>query len=63
MTTRRETGLLNLRENSARLEVRRNFFSQVMVQDWNRILSEVKMGKCSRKFMQNSVRGWSDHRG
>ncbi len=40
--TRSAADPLNLRPQAARLEVRRNFFSNRTVEDWNKIPSEVK---------------------
>ncbi len=40
--TRSTDGPLNLRPRPARLEVRRNFFSNRVVESWNQIPSDVK---------------------
>jgi hypothetical protein len=40
----------NIRPGTARLEVRRNFFSQRVVTDWNRIPPEIKMSNSVESF-------------
>jgi hypothetical protein len=49
---------LNLRPQSARLEVRRNFFSNRTVEDWNKIPSEVKNARTVAIFKD----GYAKHR-
>jgi hypothetical protein len=48
--TRSATGPLNLRHQAARLEVRRNFFSLRVVEEWNRIPSTIKMASSVNSF-------------
>ncbi len=38
-------GLFNLKPRAARLEVRKNFFSNRLVDSWNQIPSKVKSGR------------------
>ncbi len=60
--TRQAADPCNIRPEIARLEVRRNFFSQRVVSDWNRIPPEIKcqtVWKVSRKVMRKSETGWS----
>ena len=48
--TRSRDGLLNLKPRAARLEVRRNFFSNRVVDSWNQIPSEVKNARTVSMF-------------
>ena len=41
-TTRQAADPLNIRPQAARLDVRRNFFSQRVVSEWNSLPAEVK---------------------
>jgi hypothetical protein len=41
---------LNLRQKAARLETRRNFFSNRVIEDWNMIPSSVKNGRTVTSF-------------
>ena len=50
LTTRSATGPLNLRQQAARLEVRRNFFSIRVVEEWNKIPSTIKMASSVTSF-------------
>jgi hypothetical protein len=50
LITRSATGLLNLRQQAARLEVRRNFFSIRVVEVWNKIPSTIKMANSVTSF-------------
>jgi hypothetical protein len=50
LTTRSATGPLNLRLQAARLEVRRNFFSIRVVEEWNKIPSTIKMASSVTSF-------------
>jgi hypothetical protein len=52
LPTRSATGPLNLRQQAARLEVRRNFFSQRVVEDWNKIPSTIKMACSVKSFKE-----------
>ncbi len=47
---RSATGPLNLRHQAARLEVRRNFFSLRVVEEWNKMLSSIKMASSVKSF-------------
>jgi hypothetical protein len=49
--TRLSADPLNIRPDTARLEVRRNFFSQRVTADWNRIGAEIKK-QCKRARFQ-----------
>jgi hypothetical protein len=57
-TTRQAADPLNLRPTSAKLEVRRNFFSQRVVQDWNKIPSDIK----SAHSVESFKKGYAKHR-
>jgi hypothetical protein len=46
---------LNLRIQPARLEVRRNFFTNRVVEDWNRIPSSLKNAKTVKSFKNGHV--------
>ncbi len=48
--TRQAADPCNIRPGTARLEVRRNFFSQRVVADWNRIPPEIKMSNSVESF-------------
>jgi hypothetical protein len=50
VSTRQATGLLNLLKPRANLEVRGNFFSVRVVDEWNVIPSEIKMAKNPTQF-------------
>ncbi len=50
VTKRSATGPLNLRQEAARLEVRRNFFSIRVVEEWNKIPSTRKMTSSVTSF-------------
>jgi hypothetical protein len=41
---------LNLRQKAARLEIRRNFFSNRVIEDWNMIPSAVKNARTVTSF-------------
>jgi hypothetical protein len=56
--TRSAADPLNLRSQTARLEVRRNFFSNITVEDWNKIPSEVKNARTVAIFKD----GYAKHR-
>jgi uncharacterized protein YhaN len=43
--TRQDGDPLNLKQKPARLEIRRNFFTQRVVKKWNAIQSDVKQAK------------------
>jgi hypothetical protein len=61
-STRQAAGPLNLKPNASKLEIRRNFFSQRVVADWNKIPVILKcpaMLNRSRKAMQDSENEWS----
>jgi hypothetical protein len=45
VSTRQATGLLNLLKPRTNLEVRGNFFSVRVVDEWNAIPSEIKKAK------------------
>jgi hypothetical protein len=49
-STRSTTDPLNLWAQAARLEVRKNFFSNRVVEDWNKISASLKKAKNSEKF-------------
>jgi hypothetical protein len=49
---RSATGPLNLRQQAAGLEVRRNFFSFRAVEEWNKIPSTIKNGQLSDQFQE-----------
>ncbi len=42
--------LINLRAQAARLEVRKNFFPNRVVEDWNKIPASLKKRYCDEKF-------------
>ncbi len=48
--TRSTNDPLNVRPNAARLEVRKNFFSSRVTENWNKIPSHVKNVKTSSGF-------------
>jgi hypothetical protein len=48
--TRQAADPCNIRLGTAKLEVRRNFFSQRVVTDWNRIPPEIKMSISVESF-------------
>ncbi len=48
--TRSTADPVNLRIQPARLEVRRNFFTNRVVEDWNRIPSSLKSAKTVKSF-------------
>ncbi len=48
--TRQVAGLINLVKPRMRLEVRSNFFSIIMVEDWNRVLEDITMACCVGHF-------------
>ena len=48
--TRTEGAPLSLRQGAARLEVRKNFFTQRVVADWNKIPGEIKNLKSVQAF-------------
>jgi hypothetical protein len=50
LTIRSATGPLNLRQQAARLEVTRNFFSIKVVEEWNKIPSSMKMASSVTSF-------------
>jgi hypothetical protein len=56
--TRSAADPLNLRPQAARLEVRKNFFSNRTVEDWNKIPSEVKNARTVAIFKN----GYAEHR-
>jgi hypothetical protein len=56
--TRSATGPMNLRHQAARLEVRRNFFSQRVVENWNKVPTNIKMACTVNSFK----RGYKKHR-
>jgi hypothetical protein len=41
---------LNLRPQASRLEIRRNFFSQRVIEDWNNVPAELKQAKNVKYF-------------
>jgi hypothetical protein len=49
---------MNLRHQAARLEVRRNFFSQRVVENWNKVPTNIKMACTVNSFK----RGYKKHR-
>ncbi len=57
-TTRQAADPLKLRPTSAKLEVRRNFFTQRVVQDWNKIASDIK----SAHSVESFKKGYAKHR-
>jgi hypothetical protein len=48
--TRQDADELNLKQKPARLDVRRNFFSQRIVKKWNELPGEVKRAKNVTSF-------------
>jgi hypothetical protein len=50
VATRQAAGPLNLRLGTARLDIRRHFFSQRVVTDWNKIPVEIKMATSAEVF-------------
>jgi hypothetical protein len=48
--TRNADAPLSLRQGASRLEVRKNFFTQRVVSDWNRIPGEIKTLKSAQAF-------------
>jgi hypothetical protein len=48
--TRQDADPLNLKQKPARLEIRRNFFTQRVVKKWNAIPSDVKRAKNVKMF-------------
>jgi hypothetical protein len=58
--TRSSAGPLNLRPTTVRLEIIRNFCSQGVQTDWNKILTETKMANNAEREVQlKSLTGWS----
>ncbi len=58
--TRQAADPCNIRPEIVRLEVRRNFFSQRVVSDWNRIPPEIKcqtVWKVQEKLCENPRQG------
>ena len=51
--TRNADAPLNLRQGVSRLEVRKNFFTQRVVVDWNRIPGEIKTLKSAQAFKRS----------
>jgi hypothetical protein len=51
--TRQSTGVLNLRKPRSNLEVRANFFSVRVVDDWNVIPESIKMAKHPSQFKRH----------
>jgi ribonucleases P/MRP protein subunit RPP40 len=43
--TRQDADELNLKQGPARLEIRRNFFTQRIIKDWNALPGEIKRSK------------------
>jgi hypothetical protein len=64
LTTKRSaTGPLNLRQQAAGLEVRRNFFSIRVVEEWNKIPSTIKMASSVTSFKNRYKKTQSGHGG
>jgi hypothetical protein len=51
--TRQAADPWNIRPGTARLEVRRNFYSWRVVSDWNRNLPEIKMTNTVESFKKS----------
>jgi hypothetical protein len=56
--TRSKADPLNLRPQAARLEVRKNFFSHRVIEDWNRVPPELKRARTVKSFKT----GYAEHR-
>jgi hypothetical protein len=56
--TRSASDPLNLKQLPARLDVRRNFFSNRVTSDWNRVPAELKRAKNAKSFKN----GYKNHR-
>jgi hypothetical protein len=56
--TRSTADPLNLRPQAARLEVRKNFFSHRVIEDWNRVPPELKRARTVKSFKT----GYAEHR-
>jgi hypothetical protein len=61
-TTRATADPLNLKMPSARLEVRRNFFSQRTPKEWNKIPANIKNARSVNEF-KNGLKKWRSKRG
>jgi len=65
-TTRQSADPLNIKPRAARLEVRRNFFSQRVVEDWNKLpktqknVETVNSFKNGRKEYRRAIFASSD---
>jgi hypothetical protein len=60
-STRSAADPLNLRPQESKLEVRRHFFSQRVIEDWNKIHASLKQAeneKCFKKATEPYVRHW-----
>jgi len=51
--TRSAADPLNLRPQASRLDVRRNFFSQRVIEDWNSIPAQIKQAKSVQSFKKS----------
>jgi hypothetical protein len=63
--TRQDADPLNLKQKPARLEIKRNFFTQRVVKKWNAIPSDVKRAKnvnMFKKHYKNLLRNGPDGR-
>jgi hypothetical protein len=58
-TTRATSDPWNIRKRPARLEIRRNFFSNRVVEQWNKITAEIKIAKTQKAFKN----GYEKYRG
>jgi hypothetical protein len=55
-STRQAAGPLNLKPNASKLEIRRNFFSYRVVEDWNKIPIDIKMSSKVESFKKGYAR-------
>ena len=58
--TRLAADPMNVRQRAARLEVRRNFYSNIVVDQWNRLPDELKNAVTVNSFKNGLKKQWRD---